>query len=240
MSLNDGISVNSAPSDGAAPPLPLPPPAALQVSDTVTAEEDSDGTNTAEYYYTNEGCCLKILVAMCHGLCDDDGNPVLSLDSTPWKSFPVSQIRPNRDGYGKEVIRRWRRENHSSDSTKGPRPKQWNLVKIHEWLEQNVIVNAADIAFVKDTVASRKEVAEAAQRENDEDNARLGAGNWNSDACMRLIHALVDHDEIKAKFLNRLNLPAGRSSVENREQLRATDVWHLMADKWNDKVEFRR
>jgi hypothetical protein len=109
------------------------------------------------------------------------------------------------------------------------------LVKIHEWLEQNVIVNAADIAFVKDTVASRKEVAEAAQRENDEDNARLGAGNWNSDACMRLIHALVDHDEIKAKFLNRLNLPAGRSSVENREQLRGTDVWHLMADKWNDK-----
>lgn len=52
---------------------------------------------------------------------------------------------------------------------------------------------------------------------------------------MRLIHALVDHDEIKAKFLNRLNLPAGRSSVENREQIRATNVWHLLSDKWNDK-----
>jgi hypothetical protein len=50
-----------------------------------------------------------------------------------------------------------------------------------------------------------------------------------------LIHTLVDHDEIKAKFLNRLNLPAGRSSVENREQIRATNVWHLMATKWNDK-----
>ena len=96
MSLNDGISVNSAPSDSAAPPLPLPPPAALQVSDTVTAEEDSDGTNTAEYCYINEGCCLKILVAMCHGLCDDDGNPVLSLDSKPWKSFPISQIREGK------------------------------------------------------------------------------------------------------------------------------------------------
>jgi hypothetical protein len=52
---------------------------------------------------------------------------------------------------------------------------------------------------------------------------------------MRLIHALVDHDDIKAKFLNRLNLPAGHSTVENREQIRAMDVWHLLADKWNDE-----
>ena len=82
---------------------------------------------------------------------------------------------------------------------------------------------------------SLKEIAEAAWKEDDEDNARLGAKNWNSDACMRLIHALVDHEEIKAKFLNRLNLPAGFSSVKNREQLRATNVWRLLAEKWNDK-----
>ena len=52
---------------------------------------------------------------------------------------------------------------------------------------------------------------------------------------MRLIHALVDHDHLKAKFLNRLSLPSGRSSVENREQMRASDIWHLLADKWNDQ-----
>jgi hypothetical protein len=44
-------------------------------------------------------------------------------------------------------------------------------------------------------VASWKEVAEATQKETNNDNARLGLGNWNSMACMRLIHALVDHDE---------------------------------------------
>ena len=59
-----------------------------------------------------------------------------------------------------------------------------------------------DIEFVKDTVACRKKVSESARKEDDEDNARLGAGNWNSEACMRLIHALVDHDDLKAKFLN--------------------------------------
>jgi hypothetical protein len=78
-------------------------------------------------------------------------------------------------------------------------------------------------------------VAEAAKKDDGKDNARLGAGNWNSTASLRLIHALVDHDHIKTKFLNRLNLPAGRSAVENREQLRTTSVWHLLAEKWNDE-----
>ena len=32
-----------------------------------------------------------------------------------------------------------------------------------------------------------------------------------------------------------MNLPSGRSSVENREQLRASNVWQKMADKWNGK-----
>ncbi len=59
-----------------------------------------------------------------------------------------------------------------------------------------------DIAFLKATVATRKEVIEAAQKEDNDDNACLGAGNWNSVVCLRLIHALVDHDQIKAKFLN--------------------------------------
>ena len=52
---------------------------------------------------------------------------------------------------------------------------------------------------------------------------------------MRLIHALVDHDALKSKFLNRLNLPAGHSSIKNQQQAHATDVWHLLAEKWNDK-----
>ncbi len=43
-------------------------------------------------YYEIEGSCLKILVAMCYGLCDDDGNPLISFEVEPWKSFPVMQI----------------------------------------------------------------------------------------------------------------------------------------------------
>ena len=62
----------------------------------------------------------------------------------------------------------------------GPRPRKWNLLKIKEWLEHNLIVDPIDIEFLKDTVASHKEVTEAAQKENDVDNACLGTKNWNS------------------------------------------------------------
>ena len=237
MASNDDISADRAPDDGAPPP-PLPPLPPPQLADVAPGEEVIDATNTAEYYYANGGSCLKILVAMSLGLRDEDGNPVLSLDSEPWKTIPPKQIKPSKDEYIKEVNRRWNTKTNggSAASAKlGPRPRAWNLPKIQEWLEEHPIDAAIDIEFVKTELASRKAVAEAAKKDDDEDNARLGAGNWNSTACMRLIHALVDHDELKAKFLNRLNLPAGRSSVENREQLKATNIWQLLADKWNDK-----
>ena len=69
---------------------------------------------------------------------------------------------------------------------------------------------------MKDAVDKRRVIADAARKEESKDNAYLSACNWNSTACMRLIHALVNHDEVKAKFLNRLNLPAGHSTGENR------------------------
>jgi hypothetical protein len=234
-SLGEDISVDSAPNDGPLPhPLaPLPPP---EPADVALAEEVIENTtDSAEYFYLSGGSCLKILVTMSIGLSDDDGNPVLPLDDQPWKTFALKQIRPSKDDYINEVNRRWIRENSGVSVRLGPRPRKWNLPKIQEWLESNPIVNPFDIEFVKGEVASRKKVAEAAQKENDDDNARLSASNWNSDACMRLIHALVDHDHLKAKFLNRLSLPSGRSSVENREQMRASDIWHLLADKWNDQ-----
>ncbi len=119
----------------------------------------------AAKYYEIEGSCLKILVAMCHGLRDDNGNPLISFKVEPWKSFPVMQIRPNKDGYAKEVIRHWNQGQSGTQYNKlGPCPKQWNLPKIHDWFDQNPITDRTDIEFLKSTVASWKEVAEAAQK----------------------------------------------------------------------------
>ena len=52
-----------------------------------------------------------------------------------------------------------------------------------------------------------------------------------------LIHALIDHDDIKAAYICRDDIPSGRMAVENRntEEAKAASVWQMMADKWNNK-----
>jgi hypothetical protein len=53
---------------------------------------------------------------------------------------------------------------------------------------------------------------------------------------LRLMHPLVDHNEIKRAYLARHDLPSGQIAVENRNTpaAMAQNVWHLIADKWND------
>ncbi len=60
---------------------------------------------------------------------------------------------------------------------------------------------------------------------------------------MRLIHALIDidHDDLKAKFLNRLNLPAGQlvalllKTYSNSSIAQPMyDTYLQLAEKWND------
>jgi hypothetical protein len=101
MASDDDISVDRGASQ---PPLPPHP----QASDDAELHTVSDSANCAENYYKNEGSSLKMLVAMCHGLRDGDGDESLVIDLTanPWKSLPVMQIRPSREFYAKEVLRR--------------------------------------------------------------------------------------------------------------------------------------
>ena len=84
--------------------------------------------------------------------------------------------------YAKEEIRHWTKVNGDSAHTKKrvPRPKQWNLPKIFEWLEKNPIEDSIDIAFLKDVIDERKAIADATEKQESKDNARLSAGNWNS------------------------------------------------------------
>jgi hypothetical protein len=134
MISDDDKSIDSAP-----PPPPLPPPV---LCDIAVADDASSPTNVAANYYKIEGSCLKILVAMCHDLRDDDDNPLISFEVELWKSFPVMQIRPNKVGYAKEVIHHWNQGQSGTQSNKlGPHLKQWNLPKIHDWLDQNPITD---------------------------------------------------------------------------------------------------
>jgi len=79
MASDDDISVDRGASQ---PPLPPHP----QASDDAELHTVSDSANCAENYYKNEGSSLKMLVAMCHGLRDGDGDESLVIDLTAYPS----------------------------------------------------------------------------------------------------------------------------------------------------------
>ena len=79
MSSDADISFNNG-----APPPPLPPPKQLEDADV---EAVINVANGAMSYYNNRGCCLKVLVTMCQGLCNNNNNPMLARTRSPGSLF---------------------------------------------------------------------------------------------------------------------------------------------------------
>lgn len=125
----------------------------------------------------DHGCCLKVLVAMCYGICIND-KPLLAIENAPWSNIPIAQVRPNQEYYAKEVGCLWAHLHVSPAQKTGPRPRAWSLAKIQEWFEQNPIINLCNIPFLRATVImERKRAHKEASREVAEENKSLGAGN---------------------------------------------------------------
>ncbi len=69
--------------------------------------------------------------------------------------------------------------------------------------------------------------------------SNVGTGNWiGKYPLLRLIHAIVDDNEIKTAYLHRLHIPNGRMAIENRRTPAAIaeNVWTMVANKWNDPL----
>ena len=85
-----------------------------------------------------------------------------------------------------------------------------------DWLSQHPITGEDDIVFIKRTIAERTNSAEIAARERAQEEIALASNrsNWVGYPTHCLIHALIDHDEIKRAFHTRHNLPGGRIEVK--------------------------
>jgi hypothetical protein len=124
-----------------------------------------------------------------------------------------------------------------------PRPSAWTVTKATEWLVANPIVAAAEVAFIRATIAHRIAVAERAQLQPDAPSvppavSNSGTGNWvGKYPFLRLIHAIVDDNDIKAAYIRRLEVPSGQMAVENRRTPAAiaSNVWYMVSEKWNDE-----
>jgi hypothetical protein len=167
-----------------------------------------------------------------------------------FRSYPKKNTKPLAADYRAEIERRWKiiekeLPSFSSSPVLAPRPAQWTIPRLCAWLEDHPITCADDITFLRNTVSTRKEVLQQAilaqqeERLPGEEDILVSErrGNWTGKTPhLRLIHCLVDHDNIKKAFSRRNDLPSGRLHLDNPNSVdkRPVTVWELLSNKWND------
>ena len=204
------------------------------------ADNISSCKTYAETFYEGNGNSLKALAILCQGLTDKDGQPLVNPSALPWSAAErPSAIKLTAGDLRKEVERR---TIASGNILAGPRPKAWTIPRLSKWLDDNPISDVAEVAFIKSTIAERVHVAKRAAEEAPapRNNGGVGGGsigNWvGKYPHLRLIHCIIDDNDIKAAYLARNNCPRDRMVVENRNspEARAANIWVMVANKWND------
>ena len=183
-------------------------------------------------------------MVMCRGITDEHGRPILDPAEVPWRYVKSATMKPVTADYRKEIERRsllsYAKDQQSTTISVlpwvAPRPGAWKLDRLLKWLDDNPITAADDVAFLKATVEYKRQNAveafDAAKAEKE-----LLERNWTGKyPYLRLIHSIVDSDEIKKAFLHRNDIDTTRMTVENRNSVdkRSKTVWELVALKWND------
>jgi hypothetical protein len=106
------------------------------------------------------------------------------------------------------------------------------LSKLIEWLDVNPILAEEDVAFLHAAVASeRKKLTEAVQAASAEAQLLGGTFSWSGKTpYLRLIHCLVDNDNIKQAYLSRNDIPTERIHLDNRNSVdkRKKTVWEML------------
>lgn len=206
-------------------------------SNSTSTSNNGGTTCPTELRYVEKNQAMKTLVVLCRGLKGDDGKLLIDVEEEPWKYFKISTIKPNANDYKDEIDRRWKLfVSASPGRTVQPRPKAWPVSKLLEWLDENPITAADDIAFLKTTVNTTKENAKDAFDAKKAEKEQLEKSWTGPHPYLRLIHAIVDNDSIKKAYLTRHDISSSRLEVENRKsaEKKGKTVWQMVADKWND------
>jgi hypothetical protein len=211
----------------------LPPVAEVNVEEKSALQllfEKADGT-------------FPTIVMVCIGLRNEEG-PFLNLDEDPWKSLQNCRrdnkrmrklFKPTLESLKGHVVWRW--EHLCNGTLPKPRPNQWTSVKVHEWLEQHPIHEPGDVSFLTTLLKSEEALGYASLQRTQSENDSL-ARNWTGEIpYLRMIHCLVDDDNIKDAFLHRNDLSGDRIELDNRNssERRQQTVWEMIAHKWNDR-----
>ncbi len=107
----------------------------------------------------------------------------------------VGSYRPMAVEYKNEISRRaLLKEDNVS-----PRPAQWSLTKVLQWLDEHPITNPIDRDFVIKTFEDVKGNAILAQAERQEEMDTVEKKWMGKVPYLQLIHALVDNNEVSER-----------------------------------------
>ena len=172
-------------------------------------EEEENGAaptasheSLAEMFYVSQNQSLKALALLSLGLKNSDGTPTFDPAVLPWSAaLRPTALKMTSSELRAEVARR------SAGAEVVPRPSQWKLVKLTDWLEKNPITCAGDIAFIRATIAHRISVAERSKSAQLDAVATANKGSkwYGKYPHLRLIHAVIDDEVIKAAYMRRLH-----------------------------------
>ena len=92
---------------------------------------------------------MKSLIVLCYGLQNIEAQILLTLTRIHGKVSLLQQPKPNASDYREEVIRRYESLNLAGVGLKEPpRPKQWKLDKLMEWLKEYPLHDVSDVQFL--------------------------------------------------------------------------------------------
>lgn len=180
----------------------------------------------AQIHHETQNSSVQVLLSMAVGIRDKNEQEIANFETEePFVSAPRRRLwKPtNKMHLTPEMHRRW------SILKIGRKPgSQWAASDVMDWLRTHPIDDDADVTYIEEKVAEFKtNLHENALREG---MLRTKQANHNvswSGAVpyLRLIHCLVDHEDIRRAFEQSLG-----TSPQSRPI-----VYDLLANKWNDE-----
>ncbi len=162
---------------------------------------------------------------------------MLDITTEPCVLMPTKTVKLLASNYCNKIFWWYSYSHEENDSV--PCLKQWSIMKCQEWLHRHPIDDGRESYNLASEIKKyRVLVAEKALAERLKHAEALDGGKkWQGKYPMLcMMHALVDHNEIKRVYLTRHNLPPGQICLENCNTAAAMsqNVWQLIADKWNN------
>ena len=143
---------------------------------------------------------IRVLMAMAIGL-RDNNDKLYDGDKTDDR-FPLKQKKswhPGNDLLVKEIKRRKKIMNDPSNTS-----QQTKRCDAIDWMMKNPLTESEDVLFVKGQMDEITKMVKNAEKEKEDMKRHI---NWTGTIPhLRLIHCLVDNENIRAAFLHSLKV----------------------------------